>query len=175
MVQFLEQIQKALVLLKASHNVYVVSHCVADFDLCSAEKAPVAAFKVRPKTGQPSKRSTLFLLSSSGRWYYPSMSLIILVRGSGDVGSAVAHTLFKADYTVVIHDSAQPSATRRRMSFCDAIFDGNAALDGVSAQLYEDISELITRLTAHDLVPLTTLDLPRILAALRPEVLVDAE
>jgi xanthine dehydrogenase accessory factor len=102
------------------------------------------------------------------------MSFIILVRGSGDVGSAVAHTLFKADYTVVIHDSAQPSATRRRMSFCDAIFNGKAALDGVSAQLYEDISELITRLKIHDLVPLTTLDLPRILAALRPEVLVDA-
>lgn len=102
------------------------------------------------------------------------MSFIILVRGSGDVGSAVAHTLFKADYTIVIHDSAQPSATRRRMSFCDAIFDGDAALDGVSAQLFDDISELITRLTSHDLVPLTTLDLPRILAALRPAVLVDA-
>lgn len=88
------------------------------------------------------------------------MPLIILVRGGGDVGSAVAHTLFNAGYTVVIHDSAQPSATRRRMSFCDAIFDGNSALDGLSAQLFEDISELSTRLTAHDLVPLTTLDLP---------------
>jgi xanthine dehydrogenase accessory factor len=102
------------------------------------------------------------------------MPFIILVRGSGDVGSAVAHTLFKSDYAVVIHDSAQPSATRRRMSFCDAIFDGNSELDGVSAQLIEDISELSTRLTAHDLVPITTLDLPCILAALRPEVLVDA-
>jgi hypothetical protein len=105
------------------------SHCLAGIDCVLAEKVPVAAFKLRQKAKQPSKRSTLFLLSPSGRWYYPPMSFIILVRGSGDIGSAVAHTLFKADYTIVIHDSARPSATRRRMSFCDAIFDGNAALD----------------------------------------------
>jgi xanthine dehydrogenase accessory factor len=97
----------------------------------------------------------------------------ILIRGSGDVGSAVAYTLFKADYAVVIHDSSQPSATRRRMSFCDAIFDGRAALDGVNAQRFDDISELITRLARHELVPLTTLDLFSILAALRPDILVD--
>jgi xanthine dehydrogenase accessory factor len=102
------------------------------------------------------------------------MPLIMLVRGSGDVGSAVGLTLFKAGYAIVIHDSAQPSATRRKMSFCDAIFDGYAELDGVGAQLLNDISELTARLAIHDLIPLTTLDLSRILAALRPEVLVDA-
>lgn len=63
------------------------------------------------------------------------MPPIILVRGSGDVGSAVAHTLFKANYAVAIHDSAKPSATRRKIAFCDAIFDGYAALAGVSALL----------------------------------------
>lgn len=102
------------------------------------------------------------------------MSLLILVRGSGDVGSAVAHTLFKAEYTVFIHDSPQPSATRRKMSFCDAIFDGRAALEGVNAQRLDDISELTARLAHHGLVPLTTLDLSGILAALKPDILVDA-
>jgi xanthine dehydrogenase accessory factor len=98
----------------------------------------------------------------------------ILVRGSGDVGSAVAHILFNSDYAVVIHDSAQPSATRRRMSFCDAIFNGHADLDGVSARLFNDIAELTTCLAAHTQLPLTTLDLASILAALNPEILVDA-
>jgi xanthine dehydrogenase accessory factor len=102
------------------------------------------------------------------------MAFIILVRGSGDVGSAVAYTLFKADYAVVIHDSAEPSATRRKMAFCDAIFDGRAALAGVSAQLLNDRSELTARLAAHDLVALTTLDISQVLPILRPEVLVDA-
>ena len=99
---------------------------------------------------------------------------IILIRGCGDVGSAVAHTLFKANYAAVIHDIARPGATRRKMSFCDAIFDGYAMLDGVGSQLFDDISRLTERLTAHDLVPLTTLDLSQVIAALRPDVLVDA-
>jgi xanthine dehydrogenase accessory factor len=102
------------------------------------------------------------------------MPTIIMIRGSGDIGSAVAHTLFRADYAVVIHDSSKPGATRRKMSFCDAIFDGTAALDGVSARLFDDIPELAASLNPHDLVPLTTMDLSSILAALKPDVLVDA-
>lgn len=50
----------------------------------------------------------------------------VLVRGIGDVGSAVAHRLFQAGY-VMIHDVRQPSATRRGMAFTDAVFDGRAA------------------------------------------------
>ena len=67
------------------------------------------------------------------------------VRGSGDVGSAIAHTLFKAGYAVMIHDSARPTATRRKMAFCDAIFDGVAMLEGVQARYATVISDI----TAH--------------------------
>jgi xanthine dehydrogenase accessory factor len=102
------------------------------------------------------------------------MVLKIIVRGSGDVGSAVAHALFKANYAVAIHDLKKPSVTRRKMAFCDAIFDGGTALAGVSAQLIKDASELSERLAAHDHVAVATQDISRILAVLRPEVLVDA-
>jgi xanthine dehydrogenase accessory factor len=102
------------------------------------------------------------------------MAQTILVRGSGDVASAVGHILFKGGYKVVIHDSMQPSATRRRMSFCDAIFNGNALLDGVNAQLINDISELKVQLEAHALIPIATQDSSVILNNLRPEILIDA-
>jgi xanthine dehydrogenase accessory factor len=98
----------------------------------------------------------------------------ILIRGSGDIGSAVAHILFKSGYALIIQDSPQPGATRRRMSFCDAIFDGTAALSGVTAQLLNSIPELIEQLTDHNLVPMTTLDLSLILDSLKPEIMVDA-
>jgi xanthine dehydrogenase accessory factor len=98
----------------------------------------------------------------------------ILVRGSGDVGSAVAHTLFRAGYAVLIHDSAQPTATRRKMAFCDSIFDGSAVLDGIRAQLFNDASAIAVCLASHELVPVTTLELSFLLPALRPDVLVDA-
>ena len=102
------------------------------------------------------------------------MKRIILIRGCGDVASATAHILFTAGYAVVIHDSTQPATTRRKMAFCDAVFDGTAEVDGVFAKLCNDVSELNVRLAAHDTVTVTTLDLSEVLAALKPEVLVDA-
>jgi len=96
------------------------------------------------------------------------------VRGSGDVGSAVAHALFKAGYAVVIHESAQPAATRRKMSFCDAVFDGSALLDGVRGERVDDLSEISKFLKGGHVIPLTTLELQSVLAALQPEVVVDA-
>ena len=100
--------------------------------------------------------------------------MTILVRGSGDIGSAVAHAIFKADYSVLIHDVEQPSATRRRMAFCDAIFDGCATLDGVNAQLFGNTPDIAAHLAGHSLIPISTLNIFSILEALQPEVLVDA-
>jgi len=43
----------------------------------------------------------------------PEDASIILVRGVGDIGSAVAHRLFREGYGVVIHDDPKPTMTRR--------------------------------------------------------------
>ncbi|GAB4450066.1 MAG: hypothetical protein Fur0044_45620 [Anaerolineae bacterium] len=67
----------------------------------------------------------------------------VLVRGSGDIGSAVAHVLFRAGYAVAIHDIPQPTATRRKMAFTDAIFDGRARLEGVEARRVDNLVQLL--------------------------------
>jgi len=66
----------------------------------------------------------------------------VLVRGSGDVGSAVAVVLHRAGYGVAIHEVAAPAAPRRGMAFADAVFDGECELDGVLARRGADLSEL---------------------------------
>ena len=68
------------------------------------------------------------------------LSLRILVRGSNDVASAVAHCLFSARYGVVIHDDPKPTVTRRKMAFADAIFDGETTLMGVTARRVEGVN-----------------------------------
>lgn len=100
--------------------------------------------------------------------------LRILVRGSGDVGSAVAHCLFQAGYGVVIHDSTQPTTTRRKMAFADAIFDGSAILDGIESKRINKFSLLRGLLIEHKMIPVVTRDLPVTLEVLRPHVFVDA-
>jgi xanthine dehydrogenase accessory factor len=106
--------------------------------------------------------------------FQPANLLTTLVRGSGDVGSAVAHQLFQAGYAVVLHDGPQPTATRRNMAFTNAIFEGCAQLNEVEARRVDNLALLADMLAAHDFIPLTIVDLPALLGAMQPDVLIDA-
>ena len=97
----------------------------------------------------------------------------VLIRGSADMGSAIAHMLFKAGFGVVIHDTKLPAATRRGMAFADSFFDGEAALEGVKARYVDDIGPLRAMLDAREILPVTALDLDRV-RTLPWRVMVDA-
>lgn len=98
----------------------------------------------------------------------------ILVRGSGDVGSAVAHRLFTEGYAVAIHEIPLPTATRRNMAFTDAIFDGVAALEGVQAKKIKKLSLLRGMLVSPQFVSILVRDFHRVMEKLHPHILVDA-
>jgi xanthine dehydrogenase accessory factor len=100
--------------------------------------------------------------------------MIVLVRGSGDVGSAAAHVLFQAGYKVLIHETPQPAVTRRKMAFTDAVFDGNAILEGVEARRVDDMTALSAALSERRYIPLATMEFFELLGFLRPWALVDA-
>ena len=56
---------------------------------------------------------------------------ILVVRGGGDLASGVIHRLFRCGYRVLILESRKPSAIRREVSFCEAVYDGEAFVEGV--------------------------------------------
>jgi xanthine dehydrogenase accessory factor len=98
----------------------------------------------------------------------------VLIRGSGDVGSAVAHLLQRSGYAAVVHDVERPTAPRRGMAFADAIFDGACELAGVRARRIDDLVALADTIAARDAVCVTTSGLGFVLATVQPAVLVDA-
>lgn len=98
----------------------------------------------------------------------------ILIRGVGDVGSAVAVQLFRAGYPVLLHDVPFPAHSRRGAAFVDAFFAGEAALDGVTARLCRSDDEVRTALAARTVIPVSGGEFAAVLAASRPRVLVDA-
>ena len=100
--------------------------------------------------------------------------MLVLVRGVGDVGSAVAHRLFGAGYGVVIHDDPEPTTSRRGMAFTDAVFDGHAVLEGVRAVCIDDLEQVKRAVVAHEVIPVSVRPLAPLLAGLQPQVLVDA-
>lgn len=102
------------------------------------------------------------------------MSARILVRGSNDIGSAVAHALFSAGYAVVIHDLPQPTVTRRKMAFTDAIFENCAVLDGIEAHLVKQNYLLLDLLSQHQIIPVSIEQFEQVNKTIHPLVVVDA-
>jgi xanthine dehydrogenase accessory factor len=100
--------------------------------------------------------------------------LNILVRGSGDIASAVALRLFQAGHSVVLHDSLQPTTTRRQMAFTDAIFDRVATLEGVESHHAEDVLAFIILASQRNLIPLVTFEFSQLLEVYSSDTLVDA-
>jgi xanthine dehydrogenase accessory factor len=98
----------------------------------------------------------------------------ILIRGSGDIGSAIAQRLFLAGWAISIHDNPQSTATRRKMAFTDAIFDGSALLEGIEARRVDDPSLVESILPARAFIPLLVCDFNELLQVLHPGVLIDA-
>lgn len=99
---------------------------------------------------------------------------VIVVQGTGDVGSAVAYMLHKAGHRVVMHDSAAPSHSRRRMAFVDALYEGTAELQGVLAKRARTLRDLWYMVRCPRAVPVVDEPLERVIATVRPEILVDA-
>src|SRR5438046_1890657 len=99
---------------------------------------------------------------------------VVLVRGSGDVGSAVAHCLFTAGLCPVLHDTPQPAHCRRGMAFTDALFDGKTFLDGVLAKRARDVTALSAMITCGRAIAATTEPFIDVLVAVRPDIVVDA-
>jgi hypothetical protein len=95
-----------------------------------------------------------------------------LVRGIADVGSAVAHALAHAAHPVAIQDAPQPTTHRRGMSFAEAMFDGEATLEGPRAHRIDSPGQLAGALAERDLLPVTAIVLERLLEAPGWEVLV---
>ncbi len=99
---------------------------------------------------------------------------IVVVQGTGDVGSAVAYLLFKAGHNVVMVDSTAPTHTRRRMAFVDALYEGKAELLGVLAKRAKTLPDLGFMVQCRKAVPVVDVPLARVIATVQPQVLVDA-
>ncbi len=99
---------------------------------------------------------------------------VVVVRGVGEIGSAVAHAAFRSGRAVVIHEPSVPLTARRHMSFADAIFDGVARLEGVCARRVTGFADLAPLFEAHRDISIVAGALKPLLDYLRPQVLIDA-
>jgi len=97
-----------------------------------------------------------------------------LILGGGDVGSAIAHLLFRQRFHVLICERPRSTHMRRGMAFVDALFADVAMLDGVEAQLQRTVDGIESCWAAARAIPIVALPEEQVLTALRFDIAVDA-
>ena len=65
----------------------------------------------------------------------------IVVRGGGDLATGVIHRLWSAGFRVLVLECAQPAAIRRQVSLCEAVYQGEAVVEGMTGVLIKNMRE----------------------------------
>jgi len=99
--------------------------------------------------------------------------LKVLLRGGGDIASGVAWRLHQCGFRVFITEIPNPMAVRRKVAFCEAVYEGKAVVEGVEAVLIKGVEDVSRVWTDHKIPVLVD---PRCESrkVLRPDALVDA-
>jgi xanthine dehydrogenase accessory factor len=100
--------------------------------------------------------------------------LTVLVLGCGDVGSAVAHRLFRSGAKVALCDLPRSTHSRRGMAYTDALFEGSAILEGIMARHVGDVQAVRDSWHVAEAIPVLTLPELELAQAFRWAAAVDA-
>ena len=69
--------------------------------------------------------------------------LTIVIKGAGEMASGVAWRLYMANFKkILMLETAMPLAVRRKVAFCEALYDGSQTLEGVKAIMTGAIKDI---------------------------------
>ena len=99
--------------------------------------------------------------------------ITICVKGGGDIASGVAWRLHQCGFRVLITEIPKPMAVRRKVAFCEAVYDGHAEVEGVEALLISEANDS-RRVWDQGKIPLLVDPGFEKAKMIQPEVIVDA-
>ena len=98
---------------------------------------------------------------------------MIIIRGAGDISTGTIHRIFRAGFPVLALESDHPSAIRRKVAFSEAVYDGTATVEEVTAIRIEQAGQA-REMLAQGKVPLLVDPAGEAIRELKPDVVVDA-
>ena len=81
--------------------------------------------------------------------------ITVLIRGGGEMASGVSWRLHQCGFRTFIIETNQPLAVRRKVSFCEAVYDGRMIVEGVEALLIKHPDDRF-RVWAEGKIPMLT-------------------
>lgn len=101
-------------------------------------------------------------------------SLIILIRGAGEMATGTACRLYRAGFhNILMTEIGAPLAVRRQVSFSEAVHDGSSTVEGTQARLVSQASE-VAALWNKGVIAIIVDGENRCKETIRPDVVVDA-
>jgi xanthine dehydrogenase accessory factor len=103
--------------------------------------------------------------------------LKVLIKGGGEVGSAIAHRLHRSHFRICITELANPLAVSRGTTYSEAVYDGMKTIEGVTAELTELVSgpaDAVYRLWQEEKIPVLIDSGTVTKDMMEPDILVDA-
>ena len=71
------------------------------------------------------------------------MKDLIIVRGGGDLATGTIYKLKKSGFPVLILEAANPSAIRRNVAFCEAVYQGSQTVEDMTCYRAESSEEAL--------------------------------
>lgn len=97
---------------------------------------------------------------------------LVLIKGAGDLATGVALRLARGGFPVVMTELPAPLTVRRGAALAQAVFDGLATVEGITAQ--RAMPDQVVEVLAAGRIPVLIDPAAQARAALQPTVLVDA-
>ena len=69
------------------------------------------------------------------------MKNLILVRGGGDLATGTIYKLKKSGFPVLILETEAPSAIRRNVAFCEAVYQGSQCVEDMTCFRADSLEE----------------------------------
>ena len=69
------------------------------------------------------------------------MNNLIIVRGGGDLATGTIYKLKKSGFLVLILEAANPSAIRRNVAFCEAVYQGSQTVEDMTCCLATSLDQ----------------------------------
>jgi xanthine dehydrogenase accessory factor len=99
--------------------------------------------------------------------------LFVVIKGAGDIASGIALRLRHAGFTIAMTETAAPLAVRRTVAFSQAVYEGRARVEDVTAVLARNGEEMEAAF-AQGHIAVFVDPAAEIVRRFRPKALVDA-
>lgn len=96
----------------------------------------------------------------------------VVVRGGGDLATGTIHRLCRSGYPVIILECERPSAIRRKVAFCQAVYENTMTVEGITCTRADNLEEALKTVSPES--PVLLVDPSgECLQEWKPDILID--